>query len=96
MSTTTEKAALRRMIDQKLVKSGEKDRLKEYLRKSLTESGWRDEMKQYCKDIVRAKGMDQVTVEELSAEITPKGRAAVPDSIKAELLQRIRKILAED
>jgi enhancer of yellow 2 transcription factor len=35
-------------------------------------------------------------VEELVKEITPRGRATVPDSLKAELLQRIRKFLAEN
>ena len=35
----------------------------------------------------------KVTVEELVAEITPKGRSSVPEDIKADLLQRIRKFL---
>jgi enhancer of yellow 2 transcription factor len=40
----------------------------------LVSSGWRDELKEHCKDIIRRKGLEKVTVEELVAEITPKGR----------------------
>ena len=32
-------------------------------------------------------------VEDLVAEITPRGRATVPDAVKAELLQKIRDFL---
>ena len=55
----------------------------------MIESGWRDQLKAHCKgvrrirsaaacadhaEIVKAKGVEQITVEELVAEITPKGR----------------------
>jgi enhancer of yellow 2 transcription factor len=46
--------------------------------------------------VLREKGLDAISVEELVKEITPRGRATVPDSLKAELLQRIRKFLAEN
>ncbi|EQC36438.1 enhancer-yellow 2 transcription factor [Saprolegnia diclina VS20] len=80
-------------INQRLVESGEKERLKEALRQKLTECGWRDEMRTYCKELIKTKGINQITVEDLVDEITPKGRAAVPDSIKADMLERIRKFL---
>jgi len=35
---------------------------------------WRDELKEYCKDVIRRKGLEKVTVEELVSEITPHGR----------------------
>ncbi|KAG2706629.1 hypothetical protein I3760_05G112400 [Carya illinoinensis] len=41
----------------------------------------------------RKKGRNNVTVDDLVQVITPKGRAPVPDSVKAELLQRIRTFL---
>ncbi|XP_052729811.1 uncharacterized protein LOC108326939 isoform X2 [Vigna angularis] len=43
--------------------------------------------------VVKKKGRNNVTVDELVHVITPKGRASVPDTIKAELLQRIRTFL---
>lgn len=65
---------IRETIMAKLVESGEKDKLKEMLRERLVQCGWRDELKEYCKEVIRRKGLEKVTVEELVAEITPHGR----------------------
>ena len=65
---------IRESIMAKLVDSGEKDKLKESLRQQLIDCGWRDQLKEYCKEIIRRKGLEAVTVEELVAEITPEGR----------------------
>lgn len=64
------------------------------MRERLIECGWRDEMKALCRAFARKKGKSNVTVDDLVQVITPKGRALVPDSVKAELLQRIRTFLA--
>lgn len=85
--------AVRASIMQKLIETGEKERLKDLLREKLIQCGWRDELKEHCKEIIRNKGLEKITVEELVTEITPRGRATVPDDIKAELLQRIRQFL---
>jgi|TARA_A100001015_G_C14688903_1_gene593667 enhancer of yellow 2 transcription factor len=84
---------IRETIMAKLVETGEKDRLKEMLRDRLVSCGWRDELKEFCKDVIRRKGLEKVTVEELVAEITPQGRATIPEEVKAELLKRIRTFL---
>ncbi|KAL6839961.1 hypothetical protein ACP4OV_029771 [Aristida adscensionis] len=86
-------ASLREIINIKLVESGEKEKLMELLRERLVECGWRDEMKAICRAYARKKGRNNVTVDDLIHVITPKGRASVPDSVKAELLQRIRSFL---
>ncbi len=44
-------------------------------------------------EVIRTKGLEKITVDELVAEITPRGRATVPEAIKAELLQQIRVFL---
>jgi len=85
---------LRAAIYQKLVDSGEKDRLKDLLRTKLVECGWRDDMKNYCREVIKSRGLDNVTVEELVSEITPRGRTSVPAPVKQELLQKIRKFIA--
>ncbi|XP_038848995.1 transcription and mRNA export factor ENY2-2-like [Salvelinus fontinalis] len=86
---------MRATINQKLTEMGERERLKELLRSKLTECGWRDQLKAHCKDVIKEKGLEHVTVEDLVVEITPKGRVLVPDSVKKELLQRIRAFLAQ-
>ncbi|CAB1099491.1 unnamed protein product [Ectocarpus sp. 8 AP-2014] len=85
--------AVRATIMQKLIETGERERLKDLLRERLIQCGWRDELKEHCKEIIRGKGLEKISVDELVDEITPRGRATVPDDIKAELLQRIRKFL---
>lgn len=46
------------------------------------------------KEVVKQKGLDNITVEDLVLEMVPKGRALVPDSVKKELLMKIRHFLA--
>ncbi|XP_024374365.1 transcription and mRNA export factor ENY2 [Physcomitrium patens] len=87
---------LQEIINIKLIESGEKERLKELLRERLIECGWRDELKAQCRAFTRKKGRGNITVDELVRTITPKGRAMVPDIVKAELLQRIRTFLMTD
>lgn len=84
---------LQEIINIKMIESGEKEKLMELLRERLIECGWRDEMKALCRTYARKKGRNNVTVDDLIHVITPKGRASVPDSVKAELLQRIRTFL---
>ncbi|GMI39849.1 hypothetical protein TrCOL_g3208 [Triparma columacea] len=85
--------AVRATIMQKLIETGEKDRLKQILRDKLVKCGWRDELKEYCKEVIRNKGLEKITVDELVSEITPRGRATVPEKIKGDLLQDIRRFL---
>ncbi|KAI9203983.1 enhancer of yellow 2 transcription factor [Polychytrium aggregatum] len=86
---------MKQVIDQKLIKTGEKDRLKELLKQRLVDCGWRDELRTYCREVIKAKGLEKVGVDDLIAEITPVGREKVPESVKAELLQKIRKFLVD-
>ncbi|XP_044503047.1 transcription and mRNA export factor ENY2-like [Mangifera indica] len=86
--------SLQEIINVKLIESGEKERLMELLRERLVDCGWKDEMKALSRAYVKKKGRKNVTVDDLVHVITPKGRASVPDAVKAELLQRIRSFLA--
>ncbi len=86
---------LRSSIHLKLVESGEKEKLKDHLRMRLIECGWRDQLKLHAKEIVRDKGLENVKLEELVKDITPKGRALVPDAVKRELLIKIKDFLAQ-
>ena len=85
--------AVRATIMQKLIETGEKENLKEMLRTKLIECGWRDDLREHCKEVIRSKGLERITVDELVQMITPRGRDTVPDQIKADHLQRIRQFL---
>ncbi|CAF1533054.1 unnamed protein product, partial [Rotaria sordida] len=45
--------------------------------------------------IVKEKGLENITVDELVQEITAKGRALVPDTIKKEMVARLRQYLSK-
>nr|KYP72739.1 Enhancer of yellow 2 transcription factor isogeny [Cajanus cajan] len=65
---------LQELINIKLIETGEKERLMELLRERLVDCGWKDEMKSLCRAVVKKKGRNNVTVDELVHVITPKGR----------------------
>ena len=71
-------------------------RLEKQLRTQLIECGWRDELKLYCKELIRKKGLEKVTIEELVGELIAKGRSTVPVRIKDDLLQKIKKYFEEE
>ena len=77
-SNDEEQTNLQQLINNKLVQSGERERLKTLLRERLVECGWRDELKEQCKRIVKERGFENITVDELAKEITPVGRSTVP------------------
>ena len=97
---------MKELLRQKLAESGWRDQLKEHCKVTAHKPSvhlWPifalpSETKQlpFSQTVLREKGLEAISVEELVKEITPRGRATVPDSLKAELLQRIRKFLAEN
>jgi len=84
------------VLEQKLRESGEEARLEEYLRQKLIEVGWKDELKRSCKELIRKKGLEKVTIEELVSELTIKGKATVPSKIKEDLLARIKNYFDDE
>jgi enhancer of yellow 2 transcription factor len=76
-----------------LEESGKKIQFEAELTRKLSECGWRDDMKAKCVQIIQGKGKDNVTVDELARMIAPAGKAAVPDSLKAEMLASMKDFL---
>lgn len=68
-------------------------RLKDLLRLRLAECGWNDEVRLLARDVIKEDGRN-VNVDEIATQITPKARALVPDTVKRELLQKIKTILS--
>ena len=99
--------SLKEHLRQKLIDSGWRDNLKEYtmgafarppifLRRSHHTSLTLPDPRLFIirvsgAELIRSKGDQTMTVEQLTAEIIPRGRGTVPDEIKSELLQRIRR-----
>mmetsp|Transcript_36597 Transcript_36597/g.109286 ORF Transcript_36597/g.109286 Transcript_36597/m.109286 type:complete len:116 (+) Transcript_36597:58-405(+) len=87
----TEKSAMEQsFLNQKLIETGERDRLKQYVLETLSECGWQEELKKRCIEFVQNKGVEKVTIEEITADIAPRGRAMLPDHLKTEVFNRLR------
>lgn len=50
-------------------------------------------MRMLCRDIIKEEG-GNVNVERIVKQITPRARSLVPDTVKKELLQKIKAILS--
>ena len=85
---------MRATIQQQLVETGHREKLKDHLRARLVEIGWRDKLKEHCKEVIRNKGVQKITVEEIVKEVLQFGRASVPDEVKADLLHRLKKFMS--
>lgn len=81
---------------QRLVMVGDRDVLKELLRLRLVECGWRDQVKIICKDLIKENGQD-IAYDTLLSTVTSRARSLVPDSVKKELLQKIKtQLMAQE
>ncbi|EWS75097.1 enhancer of yellow 2 transcription factor-like protein (macronuclear) [Tetrahymena thermophila SB210] len=83
-------------LEKKLIEGGEEQRLEDYLRQKLIESGWKDDLKKYCKELIRKKGLEKVTIDELVNELVERGRNTVPNKIKEDLLARIKNYFEDE
>eukprot|EP01016_Furgasonia_blochmanni_P038829 TRINITY_DN4741_c0_g3_i4.p2 TRINITY_DN4741_c0_g3~~TRINITY_DN4741_c0_g3_i4.p2 ORF type:complete len:145 (-),score=26.35 TRINITY_DN4741_c0_g3_i4:221-655(-) len=93
-----EEARLEEYLRQKLIESGWKDDLKKQCK-----GNWRSpplmlflSFLYKSIDIIRKKGLEKVTVDDLVDELIIKGRATVPVKIKEDLLARIKGYFEEE
>lgn len=75
---------------QRFVLSGDRERFRELLRRRLTECGWKDQVRMICRDVVKDSEASNITLDSLVSRATPRARALIPDSVKKELLQKIK------
>lgn len=48
-----------------------------------------------CRDVVKERGLDRITVEDLVQDIAPRGSQMVPEEVRKELLRDIKRFLEE-
>ncbi|KAI9268781.1 transcription factor e(y)2-domain-containing protein [Sporodiniella umbellata] len=82
-------------IRQIFVESGEKERLLQMLRSQLVESGWSDSLNAYCREAVQKKENDDLTFEDLFKDSSDYGRSTIHESIKINMLEKIKKFIDE-
>lgn len=69
----------------------QREELTEKLRSRLIECGWRDQVANMCRNMIQQHGVEQVRLEQMINEVGPKARQSVPEQVKTELLEAIRK-----
>ena len=93
---TGEKERLKEHLRNRLIESGWREELKLEAKQVSTESeGFFSSSTASVLQVVDKKGLANVTLEDLVKDITPKGRAAVPDAVKKELLVKIQDFLSK-
>ena len=84
------------MAHARLVESGERERLLQQLRQQLSLCGWEEDLRKYCARIVREKGVENVTLDDLVSEVTPVARRNVPDKLHEECVSQVRQFLSRE
>ncbi|KAG4300732.1 hypothetical protein PCK1_003161 [Pneumocystis canis] len=84
---------LRAQVNQKLVESGAYERILSHLSMKLHECGWYSDMKDHT--FFKVRHQEKPNFEALVKEIEPKGLATVPEDLKTEVLEMIKKFLEE-
>jgi len=77
-------------LNQKLRETGEREKLKEYILNNLNECGWREDLKKHCIEFIQAKGIEKVTIQEITSAIAPQARASLPEDLKTDLFNQLR------
>ncbi|KAG9396715.1 Transcription factor, enhancer of yellow 2 [Carpediemonas membranifera] len=85
---------LRSAIAEKLENSNERQVLQDLLDARLTECGWRDELKKLCDNYITERGIESIALEDMVNDILPVAISSLPDSVKAEVLQRLRSFVS--
>lgn len=67
----------------------------ELLRSRLGESNWREHVSNLCRSLIQEQGVDRAKIDEIVEEVTPQAARAVPQHVRDELLDKIRKALEE-
>lgn len=70
----------------------QREELTEYLRSRLIECGWRDQVASRCRDLIQKRGVEHVKLAHLVSEVKNEAKLKVPDSVKSDLLTKIRQI----
>ena len=72
-----------------------REELTEYLRSRLIESGWRDQLSTKCRELIQKRGVDNVKLVHLISEVRTEARQKISESIRTEMLGKIRKLAQE-
>lgn len=69
-----------------------REELTEILRSRLIECGWRDQVANMCRNLIHKHGVKHIRLEQIVSEVKPMARQTIPEHVKSELLDMIKKL----
>lgn len=87
---------LKSRVHKRMVETGEWKKVRQHLEQELKTCGWQDELFKYCVKVVRDRGVENVTLDDLLSAVAPVARKNVPEELKDSAVTRIRSFLEKD
>lgn len=69
-----------------------REELTETLRSRLIECGWRDQVANMCRNLIQKHGVEKIRLEQIIEEVGPKARQDIPEHVRGEMLELMKKI----
>jgi enhancer of yellow 2 transcription factor len=58
---------------------------------NLADSGFIEKLKEFCNERINSEGVEEVDLQAVLDDLTPKARGLLPDSVKQQLLRQVRE-----
>lgn len=86
-------AAIKAKIQDHLVSLGNYEIISKQLKLKLYEAGWFDEISQIASKELQKPGLEETNFESLYNSLRPKAEEKVPESVRTDILNRIKEYL---
>ncbi|TKR89300.1 hypothetical protein L596_013426 [Steinernema carpocapsae] len=73
--------------------AAERARIRDLFMKRLTDCGWAEIAEEKCGEIIRKKGVKNVSLDEVVYDAMKEGRKSVPDGIKQEIMEQMEQFI---
>lgn len=87
------RSQLRNKIYNAFVATGEKSNLNTFLHEELHACGWINMVRRKCEKLLMQDNVESLSIEDIVETLLPDIRAAIPETLKKELLKRVQKFI---
>ena len=61
------------------------------IRNRLLKGAWQDDLRAKQTEYIKNKGLEKISIEDIVQEIAPRGRATIPDSLRADVFVEVKE-----
>lgn len=87
---------LKSRVHKLMVETGEWNRVRKELEENLIEVGWQNELYKYCIKVVRDRGVENISLDDLLAQVSPIARKNVPKELEQQVTGRVKNFLTKE